>query len=414
MKPLRIIFLTQWFDPEPALKGLGFAQALAARGHAVEVVTGFPNYPGGRVYDGYRIRPWRNERAGAVNVTRLALIPSHSQSKIGRIANYISFWFTSFLYLLVFARRADVVYVYHPPMTVGLAAAMARMVRRTPTVLDIQDMWPDTLRATGMMGNERVLRLVGVVSAWVYRHVDRITVISPGFGWLLQDRGVPAGKIDLVPNWAPEVADAKPLAEGHKPFSSAHTFRLLFAGNMGAAQGLSSVLQAAALVQDQHPEIGFYFLGSGISVADLKSEAARLDLRNVTFLPRVGLDEVGAYLQAADALLVHLTNDPLFEITIPSKTQAYLAAGKPIILAVAGDAADLVQRAGAGVTVPPENPQDLAQAVIGMAALPKDARDKLGRNAAAFYDAELSLDQALTRLERLFAGMTRTHRGNGA
>jgi colanic acid biosynthesis glycosyl transferase WcaI len=408
VKPLRIIFLTQWFDPEPALKGLGFAQGLAARGHMVEVVTGFPNYPGGRVYDGYRIRPMKREKHGAVDVTRLALVPSHSQSKIGRIANYVSFWLTSFLYLLFVARRADIVYVYHPPMTVGLAAAMARAFRRTPTVLDIQDMWPDTLSATGMMSNARVLRVVGAVSAWVYRHVDRITVISPGFAGLLQDRGVPEGKIDLVMNWAPEVAQ-KPLEA--VPFRADDAFRLLFAGNMGPAQGLSSVLKAALLVQIKDPSVGFYFLGTGISVAALKAEAEALGLQNVTFLPRVGLDEVGGYLQAADALLVHLTNDPLFAITIPSKTQAYLAAGKPIIIGVAGDAADLVVRSGAGVAVPPENPEALAQAVIDMASLPAEARRLIGSKAAAFYAAELSLEQALNRLEGIFVRLTDSKRG---
>jgi colanic acid biosynthesis glycosyl transferase WcaI len=402
LNPLRIIFLTQWFDPEPALKGLGFAQAFTARGHSVEVVTGFPNYPGGRVYEGYRIRPIRREKAGAVDITRVALIPSHSQSKIGRIANYLSFWFSTLLYLLFFAKRADVVYVYHPPMTVGLAAAMARFVRRTPTVLDVQDMWPDTLRATGMIGNPRILNLIGKISTWVYGHVDHITVISPGFARLLESRGVPKTKIDLVPNWAPEAASAKPLDANAASFHSVHSFRLLFAGNMGPAQGLASVLQAAARLQQPHPEIGFYFLGSGISVTSLQAEAKALNLENTVFLPRVGLDEVGGYLQAADALLVHLTNDPLFAITIPSKTQAYLAAGKPIIIAVAGDAADLVRRSGAGVTVPPENPAALAEAVRAMAALPKDVRDNLGRKASAFYAAELSLDCALSRLESIF------------
>ena len=407
MKPLRIVFLTQWFDPEPMLKGLGFAQALAARGHQVEVVTGFPNYPEGRLYDGYRIRAIRRETAGAVQITRLALYPSHSNSKVGRIANYLSFWFTSFLYLLFFAKKADVIYVYHPPMTVGLAAAMARVFRRTPTVLEIQDMWPDTLRATGMMNNERVLRLVGAVCRWVYRHVDHIIVISNGFARLLAERGVPLAKIDIIPNWAPETADAKPLAPGAMPFHANHTFRLLFAGNIGAAQGLSSVLRAARVIQETHPEIGFYFLGSGIAVAGLQAEAQAMHLTNVVFLPRVAMNQVDAYLQAADALLVHLRDDPLFAITIPTKTQAYLAAGKPIIMAVAGDAADLVTRSGAGMIVPPEDPMALVKAVVAMAQLSPAERIRLGQNARAFYMAELSMDRAVLRLEAIFQTLRR-------
>lgn len=400
MKPLRILFVTQWFDPEPVLKGMHFAQALAKRGHTIEVVTGFPNYPGGRLYDGYRIRPIMRETHGMVQVTRLALFPSHSHRKLGRIANYISFWLSTFLYLLFLAPRADVLYAYHPPITVGLAAAMARVFRRTPTVLDVQDMWPDTLRATGMIGNPLALRIIGTVSAWVYRHVDRINVISPGFARVLQNRGVSVGKIDMVFNWAPEVPDSKPMEV--QPFNSAHRFRLLFAGNMGPAQGLEAVLHAAARVQVQDAGIGFYFLGAGISVEALKAQAVTLGLDNVVFLPRVGLNVVSSYLQAADALLVHLSKDPLFEITIPSKTQAYLAAGKPIILAVAGDAADLISRSGAGVTVPPENPEALAAAVLEMAALPYHARAELGSKARTFYRDELSLARAVSRLETIF------------
>lgn len=402
MKPLRIIFLTQWFDPEPALKGLEFARALVRRGHQVEVVTGFPNYPGGVVYPGYRIRPIKREVVDGVHVTRLALVPSHSESKVGRVANYLSFWLTSLLYLLFVARKADVVYAYHPPMTVGLTAAMARLVRRTPTVLDIQDMWPDTLRATGMLNNPRVLRIIGAVSAWVYRHVDRITVISPGFSRLLQERGVPVAKIDVILNWAPEAASAVPLPQEAAPFRAEHSFRLLFAGNMGPAQGLSCVLQAARQVQKINPAIGFYFLGSGISLEALKAEAQAQTMENVIFLPRVGMNEVGSYLAAADALLVHLTDDPLFSTTIPSKVQAYLSAGKPVIVAVAGDAADLTIRSGGGVTVPPNDPTAMAQAVAAMAAVPRQDLVRLGANAADFYSRELSLARAILQLEATF------------
>lgn len=402
VKPLRILFVTQWFDPEPALKGLSFAQGLAALGHEVEVVTGFPNYPIGRVYDGYRIRPISRETHGAVRVTRLALWPSHSKSKFGRMTNYLSFALTSFLYLLFFARKADVVYAYHPAMTTGLSVAIARVFRRTPTVIDIQDMWPDTLSTTGVINNAKALRLFGVVCGWVYRHVDHITVISPGFKRLLQSRGVSEHKIDVLPNWAPENAINKPLPDGARPFQPEHTFRLLFAGNMGLAQGLSSVLQSAQLTQETNPEIGYYFLGSGVALPSLQADVRSQGLTNVVFLPRVGMDEVEAYLQAADALLVHLTKDPLFEITVPSKTQAYLAAGKPIILAVAGDAAELVRQSGAGVTVPPEDPVALAQAVVAMAGLGLLERDALGRNGREFYTSELSLNRALVKIEGIF------------
>src|SRR5690606_22126023 len=162
----RLILLTQWFDPEPAMKGLSFAQALQQRGFEVEVVTGFPNYPGGKVYDGYRIGLLQREELGGVRVARVPLFPSHDRSKIGRILNYVSFFLSTVIYLVFVARRADVIYAYHPPITVGLSAAITRAFRRTPVVLDVQDMWPDTLKATGMIGNDRILRVIELFCRW--------------------------------------------------------------------------------------------------------------------------------------------------------------------------------------------------------------------------------------------------------
>src|SRR5690606_37949045 len=142
---------------------------LQDEGFDVEVVTGFPNYPGGKVYDGYRIRPLQRERMRDVAVTRLALYPSHDRSRIGRILNYVSFHLSASFYLTFVARRADVIYAYHPPLTAPMAALVASFFRRTPVVIDVQDMWPDTLAATGMIRNERVLRLVGILARWTWR-----------------------------------------------------------------------------------------------------------------------------------------------------------------------------------------------------------------------------------------------------
>ena len=167
----RLIMLTQWFEPEPAMRGLAFAAELARRGFRVEVVTGFPNYPGGKVYDGYKIRPLQRERLGDVDVTRLALYPSHDMNRLGRILNYVSFLVSASFYLIFVARRADLIYAYHPPLTVGMTAALARLLRRVPVVLDVQDLWPDTLRATGMIGNEHLLRIVDVFCRWTWRRV---------------------------------------------------------------------------------------------------------------------------------------------------------------------------------------------------------------------------------------------------
>lgn len=397
----RVLLLTQWFDPEPTFKGLVFARELVRQGFEVEVITGFPNYPGGKVYPGYRIKLIQREIIDGVTVIRVPLYPSHDRGAIGRILNYASFAASSFVCGLFFARKADVIYAYHPPLTVGITASLLRLIRRIPVVYDIQDMWPDTLRATGMFSNERALRLVNSVCDWVYRRVDHIVVLSPGFRRLLIERGVPAEKIDVIYNWCAEdsISDSRGGLPGCFP---AEGFRVLFAGNMGKAQALPAVLKAAEILSHEAPTARFVFLGGGVEVDRLQAMAESLGLRNVSFLPSVHMDEVGKYLGAADALLVHLKKDPLFRITIPSKTQAYMAAGKPIIMGVDGDAADLIREAKCGYVAESENPRSIADAVIELMRLSVEQREELAIRSRAFYMEALSLRAGVAAFGDIF------------
>ena len=157
----RILLLTQWFDPEPTFKGMVFARELLRQGLEVEVLTGFPNFPGGKVYPGYRIRLLQREVIDGVQVTRVPLYPSHDHSVTRRVLTYASFAASSLVYGLFMARRADVIYAYHPPLTVGITASLIRLFHRIPLVYDIQDMWPDTLCATGMFTNARAGGCIG-------------------------------------------------------------------------------------------------------------------------------------------------------------------------------------------------------------------------------------------------------------
>jgi glycosyltransferase involved in cell wall biosynthesis len=397
----RVLLLTQWFDPEPVPKGLAFARELARQGFEVEVVTGFPNYPGGQVYPGYRIKWLQREVMDGVQVTRVPLYPSHDRSALKRVLNYLSFAASSLVYGLFMARRPDVIYAYHPPLTVGITAALLRLLRRIPVVYDIQDMWPDTLRVTGMLTNTRILGMVETVCRWVYRRVDQIVVLSPGFKRLLVERGVPAAKVEVIYNWADEAALA---ASGSEVASlpGGAGFRLMFAGNMGKAQALDSVLEAAGLLQERGVRARIYLLGGGLDAPRLRARAEELGLTNIHFLPPVPMSEVGRYLLASDALLVHLRKDPLFEITIPSKTQAYMAMGRPLLLAVAGDAARLGQEAGAGLVVDPEDPQALAAAVEAMAAKSRADLERMGEQGRSFYQEHLALAVGAAKFAALF------------
>lgn len=404
---MRILLLTQWFDPEPTFKGLVFARELARLGFEVEVVTGVPNYPGGKLYPGYRLKWLQQERIDGVDVTRVPLYPSHDRSAIGRVLNYVSFAVTSLIYVLFGARRPDVVYAYHPPLTVGLAASLIRVFKRVPVVYDVQDMWPDTLRATGMVRSERLLGIVGSVCKWVYRRVDNIVVLSPGFKRLLLERGGREDRIDVIYNWCDETSLASPSASAAPILTESNHFDIVFAGNLGKAQALHAVVEAAEVLAKCAPNIRFVFVGRGVERESLQRLVAAKELQNVIFIPQVPMTEVGAILQQADALLVHLKDDPLFSITIPSKTQAYMAIGRPILMAVPGDAADLIQSARCGVVAKSENPSSIADAARTLESMDSVELAAMGRRGQEFYQAHMSLEAGCRKFSSLFASVVK-------
>lgn len=388
---MRILLITQWFDPEPTFKGLLFAKELQRLGHEVEVLTGYPNYPGGRIYDGYRIRPFARSVIEGVPVIRVALYPSHDSSGARRLLNYGSFAVSAALASLV-ARRPDVAYVYHPPGTIALPAMALRALRGVPFVYDVHDLWPDTLSSTGMVSSGGALGLVGTGMKWVYRLASEVVVISEGFRGRLRERGVPDEKITVIPTWTYE----DDIAGSVSPARDDDAFTVVFAGTMGKAQALDTVLDAARLLQAE--PVRFVMVGGGIEVDRLTARVQEEGITNVTFLPRRPPSEIGEVLDSADALLVHLRRDPLFEITVPSKTQAYMVAGKPILMGVAGDATQMVEDAGAGVCFEPEDPAALAQAVRQLAALPAEELAAMGARGRDHYQQHLSLVVGAGRL----------------
>jgi len=397
----RILLITQWFDPEPTFKGLLFAKELVSRGFEVEVITGFPNYPGGNLYEGYQLKLIQKEVIDGVLVTRVPLFPSHDKSKIGRIFNYLSFSFSSLVYGLFFSKRADVIYAYHPPLTVGISALIIKLFRRLPLVLDIQDMWPDTLKATGMISNSFLLGFISKLCNLIYSCVTKIVVLSPGFRDLLVDRGVPEKKIEIIYNWADEKVLRIKNDNMPQEFEGIKGFKVLFAGNVGQAQGLNVILDAALILKGNLPKIHFLILGQGLQLDDLKRRAKELGLDNVHFIPAVDLNKVGTFLGFADALLIHLNSDPLFKITIPGKTQAYMSVGKPIIMGVSGDASNLVTQADCGVCFEPEDSVALAEACKSLALLDSFDIQRLGINAKKFYDENLSVKVGVDSFEKV-------------
>lgn len=398
---MKILLLTQWFDPEPTFKGLLFAQALRDKGHEVEVLTGFPNYPGGKVYSGYSLKLYQKEIMDGIVVHRAPLYPSHDGSAIKRIGNYISFAAASFIVGLVRTQNIDVIYSYHPPLTTSLSALLLGAFKRVPTVVDIQDLWPDTLSATGMINNQKVLKIVGKVCDLVYKKAAKVVVLSPGFKQRIVDRGVPKEKVEVIYNWCNE-----PAIQNFNPskvtLPDNGNLNLLFAGNLGFAQGLPSIIEASETLQSNNVKVNVVLLGDGVAKHDAMAQAENKGLENVFFLPRVSMQEVGGLLSTADMLLVHLNDNELFRITVPSRTQANLATGKPIVMGVAGDAADLVLKSGAGVVCEPNSPESLSSAITKLANKNSMERESMGDAGKTYYYQHLSLDKGVDKFIQIF------------
>ena len=412
---MRILLLSQFFDPEPSFKGLPFARMLRERGHDVHVLTGFPNYPGGKLYPGYRVRSVQRETLDGFPIRRVALYPSHDRSSIRRVANYTSFAASAALLGPLGLPRPDVVYAYCPPATIGIPARAVSLWTGAPYVLDVQDLWPDTVATTGMMRSPALLRVLGAFCTSVYRRAAHVAVLSEGFRRTFVERGHAPERVSVIRNWAdesvPVLAAADPSVRQQLGIG-ADRFVVMFAGTMGVAQALDAVLEAARGVVTRVPSALFVFVGGGIERERLAAEAAGIP--NVRFLERQPPSAMPPLLAMADVQLVHLMDSPLFRITIPSKTQAALRAGRPILLGVEGDAADLVRAAGAGVVVPAHDPEALADAVARLAALPAAEREAMGQAGRRYYDEHLSMARGVTEFERVFTRVARASALRGA
>lgn len=390
---MRVVYLTQWFDPEPnVVKGPAFVRAIQAAGHEVTVVTGFPNYPGGRLYPGYRLRLIQHETVGGVSVVRLPLYPSHDRSTLRRSLSFLSFFVAVFAYLLLRGSRFDLAYVYHPPITVGLAAALAGMINRLPFVLDVQDLWPDTIVATGMTGAARLERPLEAACRLTYARASAIVTQSEGLRQALIERGVPPAKVEVIRNWADcELVELPRIERNGAPFT------LVYGGNLGRAQQLDHVLGAAAILARRQPEVRIQLFGSGIDEQALRAKARHQKLTNLVFAGRVPQAEMMTAFARADALLLHLGDDPLFSITIPSKTQFYLAMGRPIVAGVNGEAAQLLRESGAACVVPSCDAAQLAAAIGELAGRRQEERERMGERGRDYYRRNLSFSTAVAR-----------------
>ncbi|MGE5314217.1 MAG: glycosyltransferase family 4 protein [Acidobacteriota bacterium] len=394
---MKILLLTQLFQPEPNhLKGLAFAKKLGERGHEIEVLTGFPNYPYGKLYPGYTMRALQRETLEGVPVTRTAMFPSHDASSFRRMLTYVSFAFTAAAAALFVYRRSrfDIVHVYQGPATLMIPGIILACLTRAKLVLDVQDLWPESVSSSGMMKNRILLWMIGVYVRLCYRMADRIIVLSNGYKEKIVLSGVEAEKITVIYNWCDESFTD---SDGEMPDDLCRLKHqgksiVLYAGTMGPVQALESVIDAAAVLEPSMKDIHFAFVGSGTEAEHLKDYAASKKLSNVSFYPRAEARHMGPILAGADALLIHLKKEGVGVVGIPQKTQAYLAAGRPVVMAADGEAGRIMKDSHAALCCEPENPVEIADAVRHLFMKTREERMAMGESGARFYRESMSFE----------------------
>ncbi len=408
---MHVLILTQWYAPEPVKVRTDLAESLQALGHEVTVVAGFPNYPYGRTYPGYRQRLWQRESRNGVTMIRVPVYPDHSRSGFRRALNFLSYCASAALLGPFLVSKPDIIHVIHPPLTLGPVAWYMSRLWGVPFTYEIKDLWPETLQATGMLTDVRLLSLVERLGRWVYRRAAAISVVSPGFRAALIAKGIPAEKIRVISNWVdtdfyrpmpPDPALAERLG-------LAGRFNVMFAGGIGIAQHLDTVLEAAEILADL-PSVQWVIVGDGVDLPRLQEAARARSIANVRFLGRHPESAMPGLYALADVLLVHLVTDPLFRITIPHKIFAYMACGKPILAAVEGDAADIVRNTKAGVTCAPCDAAVLAETLRRMSMMPQAERDALARNGRHAAVDEYGRTRLAREIERMLEGAVTAER----
>ena len=376
---MRLLFFSMWYSPEPVGKPHSLAKELSALGHKITVVTGFPNYPEGSIYPGYgKLGAFFVERIDGIEVIRVRCIIDRSTSAAKRLLAMLSYSLLSCLAVIVLGRRYDAVWSYQ----IGLPGCLYSMLNGIPHIHEVQDLWPawgqDSLAGmTGLMAKAlvRFQRLM-------YLQATVISTISDGFARTISAVfGISMSKIRVLPNWADGKSFGRAENSGHRrsEFGLGEGFVVTYGGNIGTAQGLEALIEAALALKDSGCRV--VIAGDGVEKTRLENLSDELGASNVTFLPRLPPDRMGALLSVSDVLYIGLSRGDKYTVTIPSKTYAYLSAGKPILASAEGDVAYLIRSIGAGITCDAEDSDQIRAAVCAFKNMTEHELKEIGDKA---------------------------------
>jgi glycosyltransferase involved in cell wall biosynthesis len=399
---MKLLVVSQYFWPE-SFRINDLVRSLVGRGHKVDVLTGKPNYPEGVFFNGYRAAGCQVEIWEGASVYRVPLFP-RGEGNAWRLAlNYFSFVLTGFLFSpwLLRRRKYDVVFVYGlSPILAAIPAIFLAWIKRRKLIVWVQDLWPESLSATGYVRNPWVLCAVKLVVRWIYRRADLLLVQSRAFVAPVAAL-TPGGAIVYYPNSVDATFFEASSSDLVLPDFSAlnEGFAVVFAGNLGKGQAVEVLVEAAALLVDT-PEIRLIVFGRGSRWKWMREQTQCRGLTNLHLPGRVSNKTMPSLMRKAAVLLVTLADQSIFAATVPNKMQAYFAVGRPIVACLNGEGARLLEESGAGFAVPAEDAQGLADAILKLYRMLPEERERLGANGKLFYKKHFDHEKLVSDLIR--------------
>ncbi|MFH1718652.1 MAG: glycosyltransferase family 4 protein [Planctomycetota bacterium] len=386
---MKILFLTHYFPPDsnaPASRVYEMAKRWVADGNEVTVITGVPNCPDGIVHEGYRNRIHRQvEMVDGIRVIRVWTYIAADEGTIRRILNFASYMLSA-VWAGLFLKRHDVLIATSPQFFCGWAGVLLSKIRRIPFVLEIRDIWPESIVAVGAMSNRKVIALLEKLERWMYAAATHIVAVGEGYKRRIVAKGVDPNRITIITNgvdtelFCPRSADE----DIRKRHDLDHHFVCAYVGTLGMACGMDVAIRAGRILKERgHTRIRLMLIGEGAMFHELENDVRRHNLDNVILTGKLPRDSIPGYLASVDACLVHLKKTDIFKSVLPSKIFEAAAMERPIVLGVEGDAAELVRDASAGICIEPENAEELVTAVL---KLDRDAdlRDRYGRSGRQY------------------------------
>jgi glycosyltransferase involved in cell wall biosynthesis len=404
---MRLLVVTQYFWPE-TFRINELVTEFSERGHEVTVLTGWPNYPDGQVFEDYRRSPQAFARFKDVPVVRVPLMP-RGQGGLRLMLNFTSFALSASVLGLwkLRGRSFDAILVYEPsPITVGIPGAVMRAVKRAPMALWVLDLWPETLKAVGVVKSDQLLRVVGWLVSWIYKRCDLILAQSRSFMGHIARLAPKDARIEYFPAWADDVFAAnQPVTPAAEVPLAPGVFTVLFAGNIGEAQDFPAILDAAERLRERS-DIRWVIVGDGRQSDWVNQQIEQRQLTGkVLMMGRHPLERMPSFFAHAHALLVSLKDDPIFAMTIPGKLQAYFGSGIPVLAMLNGEGAQVVQEAQAGLVSPAGDGAHLALQVARLAEMDMADRQRLGDNGRRFGAEQFDRLAAMNRLQAWLASL---------